>query len=65
MSGKAKTAPVGTPAVPRLPAVEELTPTQRRKYEKLRALSREAAKHKLPGATSDHGDMYDDFGLPK
>jgi antitoxin VapB len=48
-----------------LPNVDELTPVQRATYEKLRALSREAAKHKVPGATSDHSDMYDDFGLPK
>ena len=49
----------------RLPNVDELTPTQLASYERLRALSKEAARHKLPGATSDHGDMYDDFGLPK
>ncbi|HMN87450.1 MAG TPA: type II toxin-antitoxin system VapB family antitoxin [Bauldia sp.] len=48
-----------------LPAVEDLTPSQRATYEKLRALAREASKHKLPGATSDHRDLYDDFGLPK
>jgi hypothetical protein len=30
----------------------------------LRALAREGAKHKKPGATSDHSDMYDEFGLP-
>ena len=41
----------------------DLTPTQRADYEALRALAREAAKHKLPGATSDHSDMYDEFGL--
>ena len=49
----------------RLPEVSELTPAQRQTYDMLRALSREAAKHKLPGATSDHDDLYDDFGLPK
>jgi antitoxin VapB len=49
----------------KLPNVDELTPTQRATYERLRALSKEAAKHKLPGATSDHRDMYDDLGLPK
>lgn len=48
-----------------LPKVADLTPSQRATYERLQALSREAAKHGLPGATSDHSDMYDDFGLPK
>ena len=65
MSREAESIDVETPLRPRLPTVEELTPTQRAEYEKLRALSREAAKHKLPGATSDHSDMYDEFGLPK
>ena len=49
----------------RLPTVEELTAAQRATYEYLRALSRESAKNKLPGATSDHSDMYDEVGLPK
>ena len=49
----------------RLPTVEELTAEQRATYEYLRALSRESAKRKLPGATSDHSDMYDEFGLPR
>ena len=35
---------------------------ERRRFEALRL---EAAKHLLPGATSDHSDMYDEFGLPK
>jgi hypothetical protein len=48
----------------KLTPVDEMTPTQRAGYEALRALSREAAKHKLPGATSDHRDMYDENGLP-
>jgi hypothetical protein len=50
---------------PRVPTIDEMTPEQRKTYEHLRALSREAARHKLPGATSDHGDMYDEYGLPK
>jgi hypothetical protein len=45
-----------------LPTVEELTAEQRATYEYLRALSRESAESKLPGATSDHSDMYDEFG---
>ncbi len=48
----------------KLPAEDGFTPAQRATYEALRALSRESAKHKLPGATSDHSDMYDEFGLP-
>ncbi len=48
----------------KLPPLEDLTPTQRAEYEALRELSRKAARHKLPGATSDHSDMYDEFGLP-
>jgi hypothetical protein len=48
----------------KLPAVDEMTPTQRATYEGLRELAREASKHKKPGATSDHSDMYDEYGLP-
>jgi hypothetical protein len=49
----------------KLPAKDGMTPTQRAAYESLRALSRETAKRKKPGATSDHSDMYDEYGLPK
>lgn len=49
----------------KLPSREGMNPAQRADYEALRALAREAARHKLPGATSDHSDMYDEFGLPK
>jgi hypothetical protein len=49
----------------KLPMEDGMTPAQRATYEALRALSREAAKHKKPGATSDHSDMYDEFGLPR
>ncbi|HEY8564369.1 MAG TPA: type II toxin-antitoxin system VapB family antitoxin [Beijerinckiaceae bacterium] len=48
----------------RLPRLDDLTPTQRAEYEALRDLARRAAEHKRPGATSDHSDMYDEFGLP-
>ena len=41
------------------------TPEQREDYEALRALSRETAKHKPPGFTSDHSWLYDEKGLPK
>ncbi|HEX8418331.1 MAG TPA: hypothetical protein VF641_12100, partial [Methylobacterium sp.] len=49
----------------RIPTPEELTPKQRATYDALRALAREASARKLPGATSDHSHLYDDFGLPK
>jgi hypothetical protein len=47
------------------PEVDALTPSQRATYEMLKNLTREAAKRKLPGGTSDHDDMYDEFGLPR
>jgi antitoxin VapB len=31
----------------------------------LTELARKASQHKKPGATSDHSDLYDEFGLPK
>jgi hypothetical protein len=49
----------------KLPAKDGMTPKQRAAFEALNALSRETAKRKKPGATSDHSDMYDEFGLPK
>jgi antitoxin VapB len=42
----------------------ELTPEQRAEHEAFMAIVREFQKHKLPGATSDHSDMYDENGLP-
>ena len=65
MPDENKTTGVETRVWQRLLAVEELTPAQRKAYERLRALSREAAKHKIPGATSDRRDMYDEFGLSR
>ncbi|GJE00980.1 type II toxin-antitoxin system VapB family antitoxin [Methylobacterium isbiliense] len=47
-----------------VPAGDGLNPTQRAEYDALRALARETARHKLPGATSDHSDLYDENGLP-
>jgi hypothetical protein len=47
-----------------LPKREGLTPTQRAEAEALMAIARRAARHKKPGATSDHSDMYDESGLP-
>jgi antitoxin VapB len=46
-------------------ATGPLTERQQRDYDALRAIVAEVARHKLPGATSDHSDMYDEFGLPK
>jgi len=48
-----------------LPEVEGSTPPQRDTYDILHRPTREAAKHKLPDATFDHDEMYDEFGLPK
>lgn len=50
---------------PRTPIREELTPEQRTWLEEVRALAIESARHKPPGMTSDHSDLYDEFGLPK
>ena len=49
----------------KLPSRDGMNPVQKAAYEALRALAQEAAQRKLPGATSDHCDMYDEFGLPK
>ena len=43
---------------------EGMTPEQQKRFDALMALSHETAKYKLPGATSDHSDMYDENGLP-
>lgn len=48
----------------RIPTLEEMTPEQREDYESLRALVREASKHFVTGATSDHSYLYDENGLP-
>ena len=41
------------------------TPEQQRRFDRIKALAEEASRYKLPGATSDHSDMYDENGLPK
>jgi antitoxin VapB len=51
-----RTAPPGSPP--------KLTSEQEAEHQAFMALVRESAKHFLPGATSDHGDMYDENGLP-
>ena len=45
-------------------SADGMTPTQRAEYAALTELARKAAQHKRPGATSDHSDMYDEYGLP-
>lgn len=42
-----------------------LTVEQQEKFDYLQALSEEVSRHKLPGATSNHDDLYDEYGLPK
>lgn len=42
----------------------ELTSEQRADHESFMAFVQEFQKYKRPGATSDHRDMYDEFGLP-
>ena len=48
----------------KLPKRENMTPSQRATYEALRELSRRTSRRKKPGVTSDHSDMYDEYGLP-
>jgi hypothetical protein len=51
--------------ITRVPALDELSPAQRATYEAITEAARKAAATKKPGATSDHDDLYDEFGLPK
>ena len=44
----------------------EVSPKQAAEtFRTLMELAREGGRRKKPGATSDHGDMYDEDGLPK
>jgi hypothetical protein len=43
----------------------DLTPEQEEEHQRFMAVVREFQKVKLPGAISDHSDLYDEFGLPK
>ncbi|GJD59706.1 type II toxin-antitoxin system VapB family antitoxin [Methylobacterium dankookense] len=66
---EALSAAAGRPAgsVPgpvRVPTLKEMRPDQRARYERLQALALEGEALKKPGATSDHSDLYDEFGLP-
>lgn len=45
-------------------AKASLTPAQQETYDVLRALVKDVAQYKQPGATSDHSDLYDENGLP-
>jgi antitoxin VapB len=47
-----------------LPDVAGLTPERRAEHERFMALVHSHQPFVLPGATSDHRDMYDEFGLP-
>jgi len=47
------------------PSLDGMTPTQQAEFKALMKLARRSARHKKPGATSEHSDMYDDYGLPK
>jgi hypothetical protein len=49
--------------VPVIP-YEEMTPEHRARYDRLTALVEECAPYRVPGATSDYSDMYDEHGLP-
>jgi hypothetical protein len=43
----------------------EVSPEQAAEtFRILSELAREGGRRKKPGATSDHTDMYDDYGLP-
>lgn len=50
---------------PAAPAVHSHTQEQRAWLEEVRALALEASRHKPPGMTSDHSDLYDENGLPR
>jgi hypothetical protein len=47
-----------------LPRLEVSPEEAEETYRILMELAREFSKHKRPGATSDHSDMYDEHGLP-
>ncbi|AWN38399.1 type II toxin-antitoxin system VapB family antitoxin [Methylobacterium radiodurans] len=47
-----------------VPSLDDMTPAQRAALEALHALVADARAYVLPGATSDHSDLYDEHGLP-
>ncbi|MGA0597169.1 type II toxin-antitoxin system VapB family antitoxin [Enterovirga sp. CN4-39] len=42
-----------------------MTPEQRRRYETLLDIAREARQHLIPGGPENHDWLYDENGLPK
>lgn len=48
----------------RILSYDDMSPEQRARYDRLTALVEECAPYRVPGATSDHSDMYDEDGLP-
>jgi len=58
----AREHPVPEPV--RLGPLEAMTREQRERYDRLRELSEQCAPFRIPGATSDHSDFYDEHGLP-
>ena len=42
-----------------------LTPEQRQRHEAFMAFVRDLQQDVIPGSTSEHDDLYDEFGLPK
>jgi hypothetical protein len=49
----------------KVPDYADLTPEQKLRADRLIALAREGQDEGSPDATSDHGWLYDDEGLPK
>jgi antitoxin VapB len=47
-----------------VPSLEDMTSAQRAALEELQALVADARPYVIPGATSDHSDLYDEHGLP-
>ena len=58
----AREHPVPEPV--RLVPLDAMTLEQRARYDRLRELSEQCAPFRVPGATSDHSDFYDEHGLP-
>lgn len=47
-----------------VPAIEDITAAQRAGLKRLQTLIDGVQPRIKPGATSDHDDLYDEFGLP-
>jgi hypothetical protein len=48
-----------------LPPYDSLPPESKRDHDHFKELARKAREEMGPLATSDHSDLYDEFGLPK